>query len=71
MWHKLGNEIVQMYVHNQSSCVRLSKNTLKGIEEFMMANKVGIVGNIRIYIFCNKKKFIRNYIIIIRLNFKI
>ncbi|KFM82242.1 Sorting nexin-25, partial [Stegodyphus mimosarum] len=39
MWHKLGNDIVQMYIHNQSSGVRLNKNTLKGIEEFMMANK--------------------------------
>ncbi|GIX94030.1 sorting nexin-25 [Caerostris extrusa] len=39
MWHKLGNDIVQMYIHNPSSSVRLSKNTLKGIEEFMMANK--------------------------------
>ncbi|XP_054719847.1 sorting nexin-25-like [Uloborus diversus] len=39
IWHKLGNDIVQMYVHNQTSGVRLNKNTLKGIEEFMMANK--------------------------------
>ncbi|XP_071038041.1 sorting nexin-25 isoform X1 [Parasteatoda tepidariorum] len=38
-WHKLGNEIVQIYVHHQSSSVRLNKSTLKGIEEFMMANK--------------------------------
>ncbi|CAL1295036.1 unnamed protein product [Larinioides sclopetarius] len=38
-WHKLGNDIVQMYIHNPSSSVRLNKNTLKGIEEFIMANK--------------------------------
>ncbi|KAG8197742.1 hypothetical protein JTE90_006791 [Oedothorax gibbosus] len=38
-WHKLGNDIVQMYVHDPSSSVRLNRNTLKGIEQFMIANK--------------------------------
>ncbi|XP_023218900.1 sorting nexin-25-like [Centruroides sculpturatus] len=38
-WHQLGNEIVQLYINNPNSSVKLSKNILKGIESFMMANK--------------------------------
>lgn len=39
MWHKLGNDIVQVYIYDQASNVRLQKNTLKGIEEFIIGNK--------------------------------
>lgn len=39
MWHQLGNEIVQLYINNPNSSVKLSKNILKGIESFIMANK--------------------------------
>ncbi|XP_022257280.1 sorting nexin-25-like [Limulus polyphemus] len=38
-WHQFGNEIYQLYVNNVTANVKLSKNILKGMEAFMMANK--------------------------------
>ncbi|XP_049522681.1 sorting nexin-25-like [Dermacentor silvarum] len=41
-WHQLGNEIYQTYIKRPRPGIRLSKGVLKGIEAFIMANKLAI-----------------------------